>query len=88
MPWREDVQEYLQKPLVLWITVDDGTAKVHPPIGRVFKELCEKLGTAGHELVPWDTSLNADCIKIMVRATPPGGHTSIYVLIFYRMSIT
>ncbi|KAF0645975.1 hypothetical protein FPSE5266_08135 [Fusarium pseudograminearum] len=66
MPWREDVfQEYLQKPLVIGIMVDDGTVKVHPPIERVFKEFCKKLEAAGHELVPWDTSLNADCIKIM-----------------------
>ncbi|KAH7325544.1 amidase [Stachybotrys elegans] len=65
MPWREDVfQRYSQKPLVFGVMVDDGTVKVHPPIERVFKELCEKLVAAGHELVPWNTSLNSDCIKI------------------------
>jgi amidase len=82
MPWRESVfQEYLQKPLVFGIMVDDGTVKVHPPVERVFKEFCQKLEAAGHELVSWDTSLNADCNNIMVRATPLDGYTSKCVLI-------
>jgi Asp-tRNA(Asn)/Glu-tRNA(Gln) amidotransferase A subunit family amidase len=70
MPWREDVfQQYSQKSLVVGIMLDDGTVKVHPPVERIFKEFCQKLEAAGHELVPWDTSLNSDCIKLMVRST-------------------
>ncbi|KAK0388785.1 hypothetical protein NLU13_5028 [Sarocladium strictum] len=66
VPWKEDVyQEYLRKPLVVGVMVDDGTVRVHPPIERIFREFCAKLEAAGHELVPWDTSLNLGCIKIM-----------------------
>ncbi|KAH7041519.1 amidase [Microdochium trichocladiopsis] len=66
MPWRDDVfQQYSQKSLVVGIMVDDGMVKVHPPVERVFDEVCQKLEAAGHELIPWDTSLNADCIKLM-----------------------
>ena len=69
--WREDLyQEYTQKPLTIGIMVDDGTVKVHPPVERVFTEFCQRLQEAGHELVPWDASLNADCIKLMVCIIP------------------
>lgn len=74
MPWRDDIfQQYSQKPLVFGIMLDDGTVKVHPPVERVFLEFCQKLEAAGHELVPWDISLNAECIKLMVRPAPFGG---------------
>ncbi|EFQ35744.1 amidase [Colletotrichum graminicola] len=66
LPWRDDVfRQYSQKPLVIGVMVDNGIVKVHPPIERVFTEFCQKLEAAGHELVPWDTSLNVDCIKLM-----------------------
>jgi amidase len=45
---------------------DDGVVKTHPPIQRVFENAVAKLQAAGHELVQWDTSLNAHCIAIMV----------------------
>lgn len=68
LPWREDIfQEFFKKSLVIGLMLDDGRVKVHPPIERIFRELCRKLEAAGHELVQWDTSLNPDCISIMVR---------------------
>ena len=68
LPWQEEIfQQFQQKSLVIGIMVDDGTVKVHPPIERVFTEVCKQLEAAGHELVPWDTSLNLNCIKLMVR---------------------
>jgi hypothetical protein len=67
MPWREDVyQEFTGRPLVVGIMPDDGVVKVHPPIERVFNETVAKLQEDGHEIVQWDTSLNAHCVGIMV----------------------
>lgn len=67
MPWRDSIfQHYTQSPLVIGIMPDDGVVRVHPPIERVFKETVAKLQAAGHETVQWDTSLNAQCISIMV----------------------
>lgn len=65
--WRENVyQAFSKRSLVIGIMADDGRVKPHPPVDRVFKELCDKLQVAGHELVPWDVSLNATCIELMV----------------------
>ena len=67
MPWMEPVfEDYTQRPLVIGVVPDDGVVRVHPPIERVFKDAVAKLEQAGHEIVPWDTSLNAHCIDIMV----------------------
>lgn len=67
LPWRHDVFEnFSSKPLVIGTMIDDGVVKVHPPIERVFRETVEKLRSAGHEIVGWDSSLNANCIAIMV----------------------
>jgi amidase len=67
MPWKEDVyHEFTGRPLVIGIMPDDGVVKVHPPIERVFNETVAKLQQAGHEIVQWDTSLNAHCVGIMV----------------------
>jgi hypothetical protein len=67
MPWRDDVhQELTGRPLVIGIMPDDGVVRVHPPIERVFNETVAKLQEAGHEIVQWDTSLNAHCVGIMV----------------------
>ncbi|KAM0723626.1 hypothetical protein Q7P37_000614 [Cladosporium fusiforme] len=66
LPWRNDVfDDYAGKPLVIGTMIDDGVVKVHPPIERVFKETVQKLQSAGHEIVEWDSSLNAKCIAIM-----------------------
>lgn len=67
MPWRSGIyEEYVGRPLVIGIMPDDGVVRVHPPIERVFNEMVVKLQAAGHEIVQWDTSLNAHCIAIMV----------------------
>jgi len=67
MPWRDDVyQEIAGRRLVIGIVPDDGVVRVHPPIERVFNETVAKLQDDGHEIVQWDTSLNAHCIEIMV----------------------
>lgn len=67
MPWRDRIyEEYTGRPLVIGVMPDDDVVRVHPPIERVFGETCAKLQAAGHELVQWDTSLNAHCIAIMV----------------------
>ena len=66
MPWREDVyQEFTGLPLVIGVMPDDGVVKVHPPIERIFNETVAKLQEDGHEIVQWDTSLNAHCVGIM-----------------------
>jgi hypothetical protein len=67
MPWREDVyQQFAGHPLVIGIMPDDGVVRVHPPVERVFNETVAKLREDGHEIVQWDTSLNAHCVAIMV----------------------
>jgi amidase len=67
IPWRADVFDtFSKKPLVIGAMLDDGVVRVHPPIERVFKEVVSKLQKAGHEIVEWDTSLNQECIAIMV----------------------
>jgi amidase len=67
IPWRADVFDtFSKKPLVIGAMLEDGVVKVHPPIERVFKEVVSKLQKAGHEIVEWDTSLNQECIAIMV----------------------
>lgn len=69
LPWRNDVfDDYAGRSLVIGTMIDDGVVKIHPPIERVFKETVQKLQSAGHEIVEWDSSLNAKCIAIMVRS--------------------
>ncbi|KAH7000845.1 amidase [Macrophomina phaseolina] len=66
LPWREDVfKTFSQRPLVVGTMLDDGMVRVHPPIERVFRETVSRLRAAGHEVVDWDTTLNAECIAIM-----------------------
>ncbi|KAL7911410.1 amidase [Trichoderma velutinum] len=66
LPWRDDIfKEFSQRRLVVGTMMHDGMVKVHPPIERVFKEVSLKLQAAGHEIVEWDASLNAECITIM-----------------------
>jgi amidase len=70
MPWQESVfHDFSQRLLVIGIMPDDGVVRVHPPIKRVFEDAVAKLKGAGHEIVQWDTSLNAHCIAIMVRSS-------------------
>jgi amidase len=67
LPWKEPVfQTFSKRPLVIGALLDDGFVKVHPPIERVFYQLIEKLKTAGHEVVDWDSSLHPEFINIMV----------------------
>lgn len=67
MPWKEHIfEDFSKRSLAIGIMPDDGVVKVHPPIERVFKNAVAKLQAAGHEIVQWDTSLNAHCIAIMV----------------------
>ncbi|KAK5045074.1 hypothetical protein LTR84_010222 [Exophiala bonariae] len=75
IPWAQDVlEDFSQKPLVIGVMLDDGIVRVHPPIARVFEELVSRLRKAGHEIVDWDTSLNAEYIAIQDRYyTADGG---------------
>jgi amidase len=67
LAWKDDIfQDFSRRSLVIGLMLDDGMVKVHPPIERVFRELSQKLAAAGHELVPWDSSLNSQCISLMV----------------------
>lgn len=67
LPWRADAFDtFSKKPLVIGAMLDDSVVRVHPPIERVFKEVVSKLQKAGHEIFEWDTSLNQECIAIMV----------------------
>ena len=67
IPWAQNVfDDFSKRTLVIGLMLDDGTVRVHPPIARVFQELVEKLRTAGHEIVEWNSSLNADCVAIQV----------------------
>ena len=71
LPWRADVFDtFSKKRLVIGTMLDDGVIRVHPPIERVFKDIVSKLEAAGHEIVEWDTSLNQECIAIMVSSHP------------------
>ncbi|QPC65778.1 hypothetical protein HYE67_008009 [Fusarium culmorum] len=66
LPWKETVfQTFSERPLVIGALLDDGLGKVHPPIERVFRQTLEKLKTAGHEVVEWDSSLHPEFISLM-----------------------
>nr|AMB48853.1 amidase [Fusarium camptoceras] len=66
IPWKEDVfQQYSKKKLVIGLMLDDGVVMPHPPIKRIFNDLCQKLEANGHELVSWDTSLVNECVDLM-----------------------
>jgi Asp-tRNA(Asn)/Glu-tRNA(Gln) amidotransferase A subunit family amidase len=81
MPWKEDVfQRYSQKKLVFGLMLDDGIVRPHPPIERIFKGLCQKLEAAGHELVPWDTSLISECVDLMVRLKAFRNRHAVFLL--------
>ncbi len=66
IPWRQDLYQAAQRPLMIGVLPDDGVVRVHPPIERVLKELINKLKAAGHEIVPWSPSGHKECIEIMV----------------------
>jgi len=67
IPWAQQVlEDFSKKPLVIGVMLDDGIVRVHPPIARVFEELVARLRRAGHEIVDWDTSLNAEYIAMQV----------------------
>jgi amidase len=67
IPWREDIYQEVQlRPLTIGVLVDDGVVKVHPPIGRVLRDLETKLRAAGHDIIAWDPSHHRECIEIMV----------------------
>lgn len=71
VPWRNDVfQELSTRKLVIGVMPDDGIVRPHPPIERLMARIVDKLRVAGHEIVEWDASLNAQCIQIMVRSIP------------------
>ncbi|OQV06648.1 hypothetical protein CLAIMM_11190 [Cladophialophora immunda] len=66
MPWKEvEYRQIQERPLTIGVLVDDGVIKVHPPIERVLKSLVSKLESAGHEIVPWNSSGHKECIEIM-----------------------
>ncbi|KAJ5936486.1 Amidase [Penicillium verhagenii] len=66
LPWNDAVFHEIQtRPMVIGLIMDDGVVKVHPPIARALEELTVKLKSAGHEVVPWDTSDHAECIEVM-----------------------
>lgn len=53
------------RPLTVGIMYDDGVVKVHPPVERTLYEMARLLKAAGHEVIEWDSSLHAECIKVM-----------------------
>jgi amidase len=68
MHWQDSVyKDFSQRLLVVGIMPDDGVVRVHPPVERVFNDAVAKLRKAGHEIVHWPNSLNAQCVAIMVR---------------------
>lgn len=67
LPWKENIfQHFSERKLVIGTLIDDGLVKVHPPVERIFRDLIVELKSAGHEIVEWDSSLHAECIKVMV----------------------
>lgn len=67
IPWRDDMfEEFSTRKLVVGCMLDDGLVRVHPPIERVFRDTVSKLQAAGHEIVEWDSTLNGECIAVMV----------------------
>ena len=67
LPWREEAYKEVQsRPLVIGLLVDDGVVRVHPPVERVVREVAAKLREVGHEVIDWDPSGHAECIRIMV----------------------
>jgi amidase len=76
IPWREEIyQEILdQKSLTIGVLFDDGVVTPHPPVTRVLKQAVERLGKAGHDIVPWNAELHAECIAVMVSCSHERGH--------------
>ncbi|KAF2093996.1 amidase [Rhizodiscina lignyota] len=78
IPWREVPRKEKLKIGVIW---DDGIVKPLPPVTRALKETVEKLKSAGHEVVEWDTRLHAPLIAVMGKMFVADGGKSVEKLL-------
>lgn len=60
-------EDMFSRPLTVGLMLDDGMARVHPPVERGLKFVAEVLKQHGHEIVQWDTSGHTDIINVQVR---------------------
>ncbi|TVY85118.1 putative amidase [Lachnellula suecica] len=64
LPWKTEVKT--PKHLKIGIIYHDGVVHPHPPITRCLQQTVHAIERAGHEVVPWDTSLHralVECIE-------------------------
>lgn len=55
----------LSRKLTIGVLPDDGVVRPHPSITRVLRNAVDLLEQDGHEIVPWNVDLHAECIEVM-----------------------
>lgn len=66
LPWREEAySKLLSSKLTIGVLLDDGVVQPHPCITRVVDSVTELLKQDGHDLIPWNAELHAECIEVM-----------------------
>ncbi|KAI5284818.1 hypothetical protein KEM54_001050 [Ascosphaera aggregata] len=67
LPWRKDVIQPKGRKLRFGIVKNnDQTVTCHPPVERALKEVREKIGKAGHEVIDWVPSQHGEMSKILM----------------------
>ena len=66
LPWRQHIYDEMQsRPLKVGLILDDGVVRPHPEVEDAMRRIASLLESAGHVLVPWDTSSHLECIALM-----------------------
>lgn len=61
LPWKPAVT--IPSKLRIGVMYHDRTLSLHPPVTRSLKTAVQAIEQAGHEVVPWDTSLHKDIVE-------------------------
>ncbi|KAH7263835.1 amidase signature domain-containing protein [Fusarium tricinctum] len=83
MPWRYDEEKVIKEKissrgLTLGYYSCDGNVLPHPPILRAIQKVVDKLGEAGHTVVPWEPYRHPYAVDLANRVYASDGGTDIY----------
>lgn len=66
LAWRDTIYDEIRsRPLVIGLMLDDGVARVHPPIQRYLEEIAAAFTAAGHTVIPWDNTLHTETVAVI-----------------------
>ncbi|PYH41191.1 putative acetamidase [Aspergillus saccharolyticus JOP 1030-1] len=68
IPWRTELAAKPARKLRVGIIHDDGVVKPQPPIARAMREVEQKLKDAGHEVIPYPTTLHEEGTALWTKA--------------------